>query len=103
MMMMENLVWKKNFGGTDTDYFNSITNTPDGGFVAVGFSYPNSFGNGDWTGISGKGNYDATIVKYDADGNVLWQKNFGGSDVDQFLFYYFCTGWRFFSCRKFFI
>ena len=27
----------------------------DGGFVSVGYSYPTSFGNGDWTGINGKG------------------------------------------------
>ena len=77
-----NIVWKKHFGGSNTDYFYAVTATPDGGFVAVGAS--GSFGNGDWTGVTGRGNQDATIVKFDADGNIVWKKNFGGSALDRF-------------------
>ena len=80
-----NVVWKKNFGGSNPDYFQSVTATSDGGFVAVGYSEPASFGNGDWTGVTGRGNNDAIIVKYDAYGDVVWKKNFGGSGNDQFL------------------
>ena len=76
--------WLSNFGGKSSDSFNSIVNTSDGGFVAVGSSNQESFGNGDWTGISSKGNSDATIVKYDAQGNILWKKTFGGSGNDYF-------------------
>lgn len=66
------------------DYFYSVTQTSDGGFVAAGCSFSGSFNNGDWTGIIGKGSNDAIIVKYDADGNLLWKKSFGGIDYDKF-------------------
>ncbi len=74
-----NIVWKKNFGGHDYDEFRSVTTVSDG-VVAVGYSYPQCFGTGDWTGIAGKGGYDATIVKFDNDGDVVWKKSFGGSN-----------------------
>ena len=64
------MVWAKNFGGTGNDYFNSVTATSDGGFIAVGFS--GTF-DGDWTtaGVTGKGNNDTTIVKFDSTGSVI--------------------------------
>ena len=78
-----NVVWKKNFGGSDGDFFVSITAVSDG-VVAAGYSMPGSFGTGDWTGVSGKGDDDAIIVKFDHDGNVVWKKHFGGSGADRY-------------------
>jgi len=78
-----NVVWKKNFGGSDYEQYNSVTPVFDG-ILVTGASQAESFGNGDWTGVSGKGNSDAIIVKYGNNGNVMWKKNFGGSDVDLF-------------------
>jgi len=78
-----NVVWKKNFGGSGSDRFSSVMEVSDG-IIVVGNSYDESFGNGDWEGVTGKGNTDAIIVKYDNDGNVVWKKNFGGSDNDEF-------------------
>jgi len=77
------MVWAKNFGGTNDDSFRSVTTTSDGGFVAVGYSV--AF-DGDWAaaGVTGKGFYDATIVKFDSTGGIVWAKNFGGSDWDCF-------------------
>ncbi|MCL1811386.1 MAG: hypothetical protein FWG41_04110 [Methanomassiliicoccaceae archaeon] len=75
--------WRKNFGGEDIDHFCSVTAVSDG-FVVAGYSYPASFGNGDWTGVKGKGSVDAILVKYDDDGNVVWKKNFGGAGEDYF-------------------
>jgi len=77
------IVYAKNFGGSDYDEINSIIEV-DGGYIAVGSSGPDSFGNGDWTGVTGKGDLDATIIKFDTDGNVIWAKNFGGSGYDEF-------------------
>ena len=78
-----NVVWKKNFGGNGNDFYDAVTIVTDG-IVVVGSSYPESFDNGDWTGVSGKGWVDAIIVKYDYDGNVVWKKNFGGSNYDRY-------------------
>ena len=79
-----NILWKKNFGGNSYDYYNSVTAVSDG-IVAAGDASAYSFNTGDWTGITGKGyDYDATIVKYDNTGNVVWKKNFGGSGYDEF-------------------
>jgi CO dehydrogenase/acetyl-CoA synthase epsilon subunit len=77
----QNIVWKKNFGGIHDDFFESATEVP-GGVVAVGYADPRSFGTGDWAGVTGKGDYDAIIVKFDNNGNVVWKKNFGGSELE---------------------
>jgi len=78
-----NVVWKKNFGGSNDDVYYSVMAVSDG-IVAVGYSAEYSFNAGDWTGITAKGGYDAVIVKYDNNGNVVWKKNFGGSSVDYY-------------------
>jgi len=77
------VIWKKNFGGNNTDRYLSIDKVSDG-IVAVGYSNFGSFGNGDWLGFNGKGSIDAIIVKYDNAGNVVWKKNFGGNGNDYF-------------------
>jgi len=78
-----NVVWKKNFGGKDSDYFNFATTVADNIFV-VGGSSENSFNNGDWEYVEGKGSSDAFIIKYDINGSVVWKKNFGGNGSDSF-------------------
>ena len=79
----QDVLWKKNFGGNNTDIYQSVVAVPDG-YVAVGWSNAASFNNGDWINVAGKGLEDAIIVKYDKNGNVVWRKNFGGSDNDRF-------------------
>lgn len=74
------LQWNKNFGGSSDDVFSAVAATPDGGCVAVGYSYSK---NGDLTGLN-KGSIDAVIVKYSPNGTLEWNKNFGGIDVDYF-------------------
>ena len=73
-----NQQWIKNAGGRDNDYFYSVTELQDGGFVAVGNSLSTD------AGFVSNGNYDAIAVKFDKDGNQLWIKNFGGSGKDYF-------------------
>lgn len=73
------ITFVKNYGGNHDDYFNSVISVSDG-YVAAGYSDSN---NGDLAGLN-KGNYDAIIVKYDLSGNVVWKKNYGGSEFDYF-------------------
>lgn len=73
-----NIIWKKNFGGSDYDNFRSVSVTNDG-FIAVGES--NSV-NGLLLNKN-KGFQDCIIVKYDINGNIIWNKNFGGSNTSE--------------------
>ncbi len=69
------------YGGKYLDEFNSVKETSDGGYIAVGRSNSEvitKYGN------TGKGKYDAIIVKFKNDGTVEWSKNFGGSSNDLF-------------------
>jgi len=67
---MHEVEWQSNFGGSGDDIFNSVTALSDG-FVAVGRSSEDSFGNGDWEGVTGRGGHDAIIVRYDNDGKRI--------------------------------
>jgi hypothetical protein len=78
-----NELWLKAYGGTDVspngDIFWSVAPTLDGGFVAVGEAVAN---DGDLPG--NKGSFDAVVARFDADGNKVWLKNYGGTEYDSF-------------------
>lgn len=69
--------WHSSFGTSTVDIFNSATLTNDGGVVVAG-----SVGNndGDASGFD-KPQYEsaAAIVKYSADGSVVWKDIIGGN------------------------
>ena len=66
-----NKVWSKLYGDGAEDFFNAVTPTDDGGFVAVGYSYGNP------------GQADYWIVKINGNGDKVWSKLYGGSGFDQ--------------------
>jgi hypothetical protein len=68
------IVWQKTFGGSADDWANSIIETNDGGFLVVGST---SSTNGDVTQM--RGSSDVWIIKLDNNGNMIWQKTYGGS------------------------
>lgn len=72
-----NLLWQKSFGGSEEDYAHEIIPANDGGFLIAGHTFSV---NGDVTANNGMG--DFWIIKIDDVGNLLWQKNYGGSDDD---------------------
>ena len=72
-----NINWQKVLGGSDAEYANSIVADDDGGYLAGGISYSN---DGDITAPNGEGDY--WIVKLDKNGNLAWQKSYGGSGND---------------------
>ena len=65
-----NIIWQKTYGGTEYDSVYSIQVTADGGYIAVGRTL--SFVHG----------YLSWIFKLDANGDVVWQKAFGGHGVN---------------------
>ena len=71
-----NIIWDKDFGGANEDYFYSLEQTFDKGYLLGGYSL---------SGISGDksqatwGNYDFWILKIDSTGTRLWDKDFGGA------------------------
>jgi len=66
-----NLLWEKTFGGSNTDMGFSVKQTKDGGYIIGGNSL--SFGSGD---------YDFYLIKTDSFGNLVWQRNLGGTKND---------------------
>ena len=68
------VTFQKTYGGTQDDYFYSVQQTTDGGYIMVGST--NSFGAGD---------YDVYLVKTDLNGDTLWTRTYGGAMYDQGL------------------
>jgi hypothetical protein len=70
-------VWEKSYGGSEFDDGQSVTLSKDGGFIITGNSKSsNSDSN------SNAGENDIWLIKTDPQGNLEWQKTFGGSGLD---------------------
>jgi len=71
-----NILWDKTIGGNFADYFKSIQQTSDGGYILGGDSYSDMSGNKTENNVGG---WDLWIVKIDASGNIQWDNTIGGS------------------------
>jgi len=69
-------LWTRTFGTALNEEFNGVVATADGGFAAIGY-----------TESSQNGMKDAYLVKVDANGNLLWERQFGGArdDIGNFI------------------
>ncbi|MFN8114546.1 MAG: T9SS type A sorting domain-containing protein [Bacteroidia bacterium] len=74
LLKLDSLGQKKfetSFGGYSNEIAKSVIQLSDSSFVIAG--YTSSFGIG---------GYDIFVVKADKNGNLIWQKTFGGNDWD---------------------
>jgi hypothetical protein len=65
------IIWDKTFGGSGDDYALSLIQTDDGGYAVAG-----------WTESKGAGGEDAWIIKLDYEGNIIWDRTYGGRNND---------------------
>ena len=72
-----NLVWEKTYGGTLFDAAQAVSASKDGGFIIVGNSK-----SSDMDVESNTGENDMWAIKTDRNGDIVWQKTFGGSGLD---------------------
>jgi hypothetical protein len=71
-----NLKWIKIFGGSAIDQLPFVSKTRDGGYIAIGYT--------DSPTIPGyHAGDDVWVVKTDSNGNLQWQKCYGGSGSDR--------------------
>ncbi|MCD4651168.1 MAG: T9SS type A sorting domain-containing protein [Candidatus Cloacimonetes bacterium] len=63
--------WNHTYGGNDTDSARELRQTPDGGFIILGY-----------TESQGAGGYDMWLIKTDALGIEEWNQAYGGADND---------------------
>lgn len=65
------IVWKKIYNRSGSDYASAINQTTDGGYIVSGSTQP-SVGSPS----------DFWVLKLDEHGNIVWQKTYGGPDID---------------------
>ncbi|MEP7171434.1 MAG: T9SS type A sorting domain-containing protein, partial [Bacteroidota bacterium] len=75
-----NKQWDKRFGGIAEEFFWSVRQTTDGGYIVGGGS--NSGINGDKTQLNW-GQEDFWVVKTDSSGNKQWDKRYGGTGSEE--------------------
>jgi hypothetical protein len=73
------LQWSKCLGGSLLDEAYSIVQTPDSNFVVAGVT---GSMDGDVSGGGWHGSGDYWVVKLDINGNIKWQKCYGGTHAD---------------------
>jgi hypothetical protein len=70
--------WSKFYGGTFTDTPYDVIQTEDNGYLIIGSTDSN-----DVDINNNKGSYDFWIVKISETGTLVWEKSFGGSEIDE--------------------
>lgn len=71
--------WQKTYGGSEYDFATDAEQTPDGGYIISGSSESNISGvkSEECYGIS-----DYWVLKLQANGEIVWQKTYGGTSGD---------------------
>ena len=72
------LEWSKYYGGSFTDTPLGVVKTANNGFILAGYSDSN-----DVDINNNKGSYDFWVIKISSDGTLLWERSYGGSEIDE--------------------
>lgn len=66
-------LWANTYGGEGYDYFFSVQETSDGGYIATGYTTLNGMDT----------SLDIYLVKTDVNGNEMWTRRYGGNRVER--------------------
>ena len=86
--------WDRSYGGIYSDELFSIENTPDGNFLLGGTSHSNVSGNktapsqDKYFDACGGGVGDYWVLKINQKGDIIWDRDFGGTGADNLTFMY---------------
>ena len=72
-----NKIWDRNYGGTQSDVATDAIRTDDGNVVIIGRTYSDDIDIN-----TNKGVADCWIIKLDNQGAILWNKTYGGSELE---------------------
>lgn len=64
-------VWERHFGRAATDWASAVVETRDGGYAVAAY-----------TQDAPDAPFDGWVIKLDADGELQWQRRYGGTDTD---------------------
>ena len=66
-----NKIWERTYGYSSSEIGRSVLQTQDGGYIIAGY-----------TNSTGAGKFDVWLIKTNQNGNVIWNKTFGGTNND---------------------
>ena len=72
--------WENSYGGSELDFPHCIIPTSDGGYITAGNTSSN---DGNITEF--KGLVDVWIIKLNSEGDLQWQRTFGGSGTESII------------------
>ena len=72
--------WDKTLGGSSWEELHSVTPTSDGGWLVAAITQSPKDGD---VAFSKLGDWDYWLIKIDFNGNVQWQKRYGGNKADR--------------------
>ncbi len=78
-LQAQDIQWEKSYGGRHAEYLFDVQPTADYGFILAGSSLSEKTGN---KSDAGNGDLDYWIWKMDENGELDWQKSFGGPGQD---------------------
>ena len=84
-----NIQWDNLYGSPEHEAFYCVIQTDDGGYIAAGYASSTNLTNtgGEITDIGPGGlmPHDGLLVKFDANGNMVWNNLYGSTNHDDFF------------------